>query len=332
MRDLADQDGPGRWIITDLVTLGCPLTYADALMATGPEDLADRFEERSLAAAPPVPQQVRRAAGHPYRFWVPAHGIGTGTTRWHHAAPFACVEWTNLWFEHDIVGGPVGAHFGPGVTDRSLGGSRWLAMFAFAYPHSSYWVASHNSRVRQGSLASLRFLRETVWRPPTLLLTARTPLTDQQVAEVTGLLGGGDPQRPPVDVRLYVGISDADRTGRFLPVGRVPLPTAFIAQRVREVLGRGSRLALLTSPDLLADTGPDVLAAVRSDPMDTGSPREEAEGDSLDLEAALPMTQQGKRMARRPDERHEGEPAGIREELRLGDQAEVEVDAAGEEE
>ena len=149
-------------------------------MATSPEDLVDRFEERSLAAIPPVPQQVRGAERHPYRLWVPAEPSGaSGGTRWHHAAPFACVEWTNLWFEHDIVGGPIGPHFGPGVSDVSLGGLKWMAGFAFAYPHSSYWTTSRRALVREGSMTSLRLLREKVRRRPTLLLTTRAPLTEE---------------------------------------------------------------------------------------------------------------------------------------------------------
>jgi hypothetical protein len=259
---------------------------------------------------------------------VPGAGTGddAGSTRWHHAAPFSCVSWTNLWFEHDIVGGPVGPHFGPGVDDRSLGGSKWLAAFAFAYPHSSYWVASRDSLVRTGSLTSLRFLRETVWRPPTLLLTARATLTDQQVADVVGLLGGGDPQRPDVDVRLYVGYADTVRSGAYLPLGRVPLPTAFIGQRLRDVLGPGSRLALLTSPDVLADdrdpttdtTGAADGAPAPDEVVAAGqmlTPGEPIEGDSLAARQRLPMR-----------------GSGIPEQRRFDDGTDLEVDTAGEEE
>jgi len=307
MRDLAGAEGPTRWIITDLVTMGCPLTYADAFMASSPEDLHDRFEERSLAQIPPVPQQVRRAAGHPYRFWVPAGTSGRGTTRWHHAAPFVCVEWTNLWFEHDIVGGPIGPHFGAGVTDTSLGGFRWLAAFAFAYPHSSYWVASHNSRVRKGSLKSLSTLRDKVRRPPTLLLTARTTPNDEQLVHLATLLRSGDPGRPMVDVRLYVGATDLQRTGSYLPVGRATLPTPETAHQLRRLLGKDSRVAFLTSPDLLTFAGDETgthPGSVRLDPTAPTLQSEDDEGDGLTDEP----------------------------ELDPGGEAEPEVDAEGEEE
>jgi hypothetical protein len=287
MRDLTGEDGPTRWIITDLVTLGCPLTYADAFMAVSPDDLADRFEERSLASIPPRSQQVHSAAAHPYRLWVPDGVAGRGTTRWHHAAPFVCVEWTNLWFEHDIVGGPIGPHFGDGVTDTSLGGTKWLAAFAFAYPHSSYWVASRKSLVRNGSLASLRFLRDKVRRPPTLLLTARTTPTDERQRAIVQLLAAGDPGRPVVDVRLYVGATDAQRTGSYLAVGRAPLPTAETAQRMRALLGPQGRVALLTSPDLLTDSadGEGVETVRRIDPSAPTLRSEEVEEDSLVVES-----------------------------------------------
>ena len=122
-------------------------------------------------------------------------------------------------------GGPIGPHFGPGVTDVSLGGLKWMAGFAFAYPHSSYWTASRRALVREGSMTSLRLLREKVRRRPTLLLTARAPLTEEVRGQVARLLLGGDGRRPLVDVRLYVGATDPERQGAFLPVGLAPLPT-----------------------------------------------------------------------------------------------------------
>ena len=72
--DAQNTNGSKRWIVSDLITLGSPLTYADAFMASSEADLADRFTERSLAADPPLPQVVRRAAGHPFRRGTPRAG------------------------------------------------------------------------------------------------------------------------------------------------------------------------------------------------------------------------------------------------------------------
>lgn len=266
---MADDDplrGGRRWIISDLITLGCPLTYADAFMGSSGADLRDRFEERSLAANPPVEQTVRRASSHPFRLWIP--GPGGGSTRFHHAAPFATVRWTNAWFEHDIVGGPVAPHFGSGVRDVSLGGTRWMAGMAFAYPHSSYWVASRRSLVRGGSEAGRALLKGTVHRRPTLLLTARSPLDDATLTELADLLRS-EPAVPggavgaagdlDVDVRLYVGPTDAERRGSYFPLETVRLPARRLLPGIKTLLGPGSRVALLASPDLHAEPRPGTL-------------------------------------------------------------------------
>ncbi len=330
MRDLDAAGGSRRWIVTDLVTLGSPLTYADAFLATDPEDLAERFDERSLAAVPPVVQTVRRSAGHPYRLWVPRAGRGAeeGTTRWHHAAPFACVTWTNLWFEHDVVGGAVGPHFGPGVRDVSLGGSRWLAAMAFAYPHSSYWTTSSRSLVRAGSEQSRRVLREILRRRPTLLLTARSTPDDATVRALRDLLVGGEGGAPgggaeagPLDVavRLYVGGTDAERRGAYLPVATAPLPEASARRRLRALLGEDSRVALLVSVDLLG---------VAARPLSAGTSSGAAGGDPSPDELREPDEREPG--ADGPDDEAPDMPDGSEELEAVGEPEELETVGEGE--
>jgi pimeloyl-ACP methyl ester carboxylesterase len=50
-----DRDSPhdARWLISDLVTLGCPLTYAPLLMANGAEDVTNKIALRELPTCPP---------------------------------------------------------------------------------------------------------------------------------------------------------------------------------------------------------------------------------------------------------------------------------------
>lgn len=137
---------------------------------------------------------------------------------------------------------------------------------AFAYPHSSYWVAGKSSRVREGSELSRGLLRDAIQRRPTLLLTARAPLDDAALVRLTDLLTSRAADPPePVDVRLYVGATDADRRGSYLPLETIPLPAHDLVREIKAALGTGSRVALLASPDVLepvtappgVDTEPD---------------------------------------------------------------------------
>jgi hypothetical protein len=59
---------------------------------------------------------------------------GTESKILHHAAPFACTRWTNLYFPNDPVGGSLRELFG-----------RWIAELPVrsrhVFPHTRYWNA-----------------------------------------------------------------------------------------------------------------------------------------------------------------------------------------------
>lgn len=104
---LGRQD-PGRWLISDLVTLGSPVAHAGWLLADGSEDLRTRIVERELPTCPPQPARPG--------YDGVTYPAGDGR-RLHHGAVFGFTRWTNGWFPGDPVGGPVLA---TGPTDRPL--------------------------------------------------------------------------------------------------------------------------------------------------------------------------------------------------------------------
>ncbi|MDQ3735297.1 MAG: hypothetical protein M3400_15105 [Actinomycetota bacterium] len=135
------------WLVTDLVTLGSPLTHADALVADSSSALQQLQSDRVLPTCPPV-----TSAEHPghrrFSFESAYLHRETGKRRTmtapHHAAPFALTRWTNLYFKAkvitgDPVGGPISPLFGAWVTDVPLAPpSRGLVRFA----HTKYFSAA----------------------------------------------------------------------------------------------------------------------------------------------------------------------------------------------
>jgi hypothetical protein len=135
------------WRVTDFVTLGSPLTYASYLMATSDQDFERQVQERELATDPPVLERHVERHVEDWRFsyeksYVLASGKKVTRRVPHHAAVFAPVVWTNLYFPciaffwGDIAAGPVGPELGPGIRDIKLhndirGG--WLL-------HTHYWL------------------------------------------------------------------------------------------------------------------------------------------------------------------------------------------------
>lgn len=148
-----------RWLISDFVTLGSPLTHAEFLLAADKADLQRRVADRELPESPPFPElldpdilqlaiatrrlpiatptQDTRLISFPV---PPAYG------RWelHHAAPFSVVRWTNIYdpamlvFFGDIIGGPLANVFGPAIVDVNLKELRGRQSWSFT--HTKYWT------------------------------------------------------------------------------------------------------------------------------------------------------------------------------------------------
>lgn len=119
------------WRVTDFVTLGAPLTHAEVLLAADRDDLEKRQTDRELPTCPPLLEKGTH-------FSYPLKNVHRKP---HHGAVFAPTRWTNLYFPSrgllrgDLIGGPLGPAFGPGVEDVPMhteqrGG--WLS-------HTLYW-------------------------------------------------------------------------------------------------------------------------------------------------------------------------------------------------
>lgn len=118
------------WLVTDFITLGSPLTYADFLMADSRSDFDQAKHDRRVPTAPPAAETEKGSGNTRVSYDKPftrADGQ-TGTMMvYHHAAPFAVTRWTNLYFEStagglkgDVVGGPLSPNFGAWVHDVPL--------------------------------------------------------------------------------------------------------------------------------------------------------------------------------------------------------------------
>lgn len=123
------------WRISDLVTLGSPMTYADILLASSGDELDDRTQQRELPTCPPVLDEDSDA------YWF---DNADGSRVLHHAAHFAVTKWTNLFFRGDALSGEIPSSFGWGVDNRLPGTfpvrhRRWERKLR---SHTRYWPRS----------------------------------------------------------------------------------------------------------------------------------------------------------------------------------------------
>lgn len=162
------------WLVTDLVTVGSPLTYADFLMTSGRAELERGQRDRVLPACPPVLERSGDELRCSFRLGYRDRAFDTPQTFtvFDHGAPFAVTRWTNLYFRSswgglvgDPIGGPVASQFGPWVRDVELPppGRR--------FTHTWYWRPVQGS----GHIDALRSALRLSCRDDLVELGGSTP-------------------------------------------------------------------------------------------------------------------------------------------------------------
>jgi hypothetical protein len=128
------------WKISDLVTLGSPLSSAEFLVTDGHDDFSRMKTERVLPTAP----AQRYDENHGVLYTDALKGPVA-----HHAGVFSTVRWTNLYdrvespffLVGDAISGPLagGDRFGPGIADVQVeiaqGQLGWRL-----FTHNLYWT------------------------------------------------------------------------------------------------------------------------------------------------------------------------------------------------
>lgn len=180
------------WQITDFITVGCPLASVSFLAEPGvnssrnseprganlaPDDVRRRAEswfESKLAAReypsiPPLPQTAVALdplilfSNFPLRYPAMPRGQPSNRRILNHAATFAAVRWTNVYFENDLVGGPISAQLGRGVLDIEIPVAPPTPRnFASLFSHSSYWTEPSLDRLASAATTSRNVLRDLI--------------------------------------------------------------------------------------------------------------------------------------------------------------------------
>ncbi len=151
-----------EWRITDLVTAGTPMYFADELLATiNGRTFSQRVDAREIVTCPPQSEFVKRNnVNNTAKWFTWTTQVGSTDSEpdgsrhlLHEAAPFAVVRWTNVYFPAklgffgDWFGGPLQSLFGTGIADVPLTGNTfgspgtkpWRNRWVPALAHSFYF-------------------------------------------------------------------------------------------------------------------------------------------------------------------------------------------------
>ena len=135
-----------KWLITDLVTIGSPLTHAGYLFAQKKGLFAKLKEQREYPTCPPHFQQSMKTNIVKSESFN-AKGIEHPLVLKHfnHSSPFAVTKWTNIYYSSDFIGGPLKNVFGAGIKDIEIKTKNRF----FLYPsvHTKYWDIKYHNNV-----------------------------------------------------------------------------------------------------------------------------------------------------------------------------------------
>lgn len=169
-RELRHPNYKMRWLITDFITLGSPLTHAKLLMSDKVMSLDERKGQNEYPECPPRTDHDKLSYRKSYPFEVDGSSKLVPMQTAHHSAPFACTRWANLYFPHrwliwgDMIAGPLKDVFGSGIKDiavrisyRKVGYSAqpsiWSRLFGLIsgslVSHVCYWRIVPYRRVRE---------------------------------------------------------------------------------------------------------------------------------------------------------------------------------------
>lgn len=124
-------EGKAPWLVSDLVTLGSPLSKADILIARDRQRFEQLIDRRQVASCPPRLERKR-----PPSF---SYARDQGPPVPHFGSVFGPTCWTNLFYPHrflilgDVISGPLQPLYGPGVRDVRVGDA------GLRFRHGDYW-------------------------------------------------------------------------------------------------------------------------------------------------------------------------------------------------
>lgn len=122
------------WKLTDLLTVGSPLTHAGYLFANGCDTFFDLKEHREYPTCPPCFQMTVDTNIEDSEETL---SNGKKIKRYNHSSPFAITKWTNIYYSSDYIGGELASSFGKGIRDIELKRSKWC--FLLPLGHTGYW-------------------------------------------------------------------------------------------------------------------------------------------------------------------------------------------------
>jgi len=135
-----------KWLITDLITIGSPLTHAGHLFVYEKGLFEKLKEQREYPTCPPrfqKPDTTNIVKSENFSIEGVEHPFTV--KHYNHSSPFAVTKWTNIYYASDYIGGPLQGVFGKGIKDIPVSKRNYIPIYPGG--HTDYWTMRNKKHI-----------------------------------------------------------------------------------------------------------------------------------------------------------------------------------------
>lgn len=140
------------WLISDFISIGSPLCHGDFILTKNFEEFDKKTNYREYPLCPPK-IEVRKRGNDIVKDYENAISFEANLLLTqseekdkqkirfiNHASQFSFIQWTNIYFQNDFVGGDLNGYFGKGIHNISFTPKgNWFDRNLPFFSHTDYW-------------------------------------------------------------------------------------------------------------------------------------------------------------------------------------------------
>lgn len=148
------------WLISDFISIGSPLCHGDYILTKNFEEFDKKTNYREYPLCPPkievkkeknaIVKDYDNAISFSANLVLNNKGIREKKPMRfiNHNSQFSFIQWTNIYFQNDFVGGELNEFFGKGIQNVPLkANGNWIKRNLPFFSHTNYWSKSQQHSI-----------------------------------------------------------------------------------------------------------------------------------------------------------------------------------------
>lgn len=150
------------WLISDFISIGSPLCHGDYILTKNFEEFDKKTKYREYPLCPPkievrkkgdeIVKDYENAISFQANLFVNIDNIREKKTMRfiNHNSQFSFIQWTNIYFQNDFVGGELNDYFGKGIQNIHLNPKgNWFKRNLPFFSHTNYWSKQQHHSIEE---------------------------------------------------------------------------------------------------------------------------------------------------------------------------------------